>query len=144
MQDQIFKVMLISACLRVFAVYIPGTNPWWIETDQGPYPGQSSLFRWPFWLQCVVLACLRIVFLHERLEDWISGLSICIVWLEAKPVLVSKCVEKLFLLFCRCKVLWKDFYLEYPFNSNHMCLDTFWLGFQFRKLIFLLPIPPPP
>lgn len=118
LQDQIFKVILTLLCLWVFAVYIPGTNPWWIEADHVLYPGHSSLFRWPFWLQCVIPACLRIVFLCERLEDWIPGLSICISWLEAKLSLASKCVENLFLLFCQCKVLGKDFYLEYPFNSN--------------------------
>lgn len=102
----------------VFAVYIPGTNPWWTEAEQGLYPGHSSLFRWLFWLQCVIPACLRIVFLCERLEDWIPGLSICLFWLRAKLLLASKRVENLFLLFCQCKVLGKYFYLEYPFNSN--------------------------
>lgn len=128
--------MLLSVCLWVFAVYSPGTNPWLTETDQGWYPGQSSLFRWPFWIQCATCAHLRTVFLCERLEDWIPGISICIAWLEAKLALVSKCVENHFLLFCQCKVLWKDFYLEYPLNSDQMRSGTFWWGFQFRKLIF--------
>lgn len=99
-------------CLCLFAVRIPCTKPWWIQTDQKPYPGQSSLFRRPFQLQCVILACLRIVFLSERLEEWISGLPICMPWLKAKPLHVSKCVQKLFLVFCQCKVLCKDVYLE--------------------------------
>lgn len=117
LQDQTLKVILVLVCLWVFAVYIPGTNLWW-RGRPGALSWPLILIYWPFWLQCVTAACLRIVLLCERLEDLKPGLSICISWLEAKWLLASKCVENLFLLFCQCKVLGKDFYLEYPFHSN--------------------------